>query len=206
MKLFYSPSACSLAANIALREAGLDFELEAVDLATKKTKRGDDYWKVNPKGYVPALQLDNGTVLTENIAVLPFIADHLPNKTLAPRPGTMDRYRFAEWLGFVATEVHKAYGPLWDKSTPASVVTAAKTKLTKRFAYLDKHLSTSTYLMGETFTVVDAYLFTVLRWAETFAIDLTSFGALRRYLKRVGARPSVKAALEAEARQAQRAA
>jgi len=199
MKLFYSPSACSLAQHIALREAGLEFDLERVDLLSGRTSGGQPFADVNPKGYVPALMLDTGGLLTENVAIAEYVADQDPHRRLAPEPGTMDRYRFVEWLAFISSEVHKGFGPLWDKSTPETVRRAAKEKLAKRLSFLDRHLATRDYLMGDTFTAADAYLFTVLRWCAVHSVDMAPFAALDRYMRRVGERPAVRAALEAEA-------
>ncbi len=200
MKLFHSPGACSLAADIALREAGLAFDLEQVDLATKKTHSGADFTAINPKGYVPALQLDDGQILTENVAILPYVADLRPAKNLAPRIGTIERLRFEEWLGFVSTEIHKAFGPFFDKRMPENAQELAREKLRKRLAFLDRHLQRSTYLMGDTFTVVDGYLFTVLRWTKAAAIDLRPFPGVLSFVGRVGDRNLVDAAIAAEAR------
>ncbi|HEY8077785.1 MAG TPA: glutathione transferase GstA [Labilithrix sp.] len=199
MKLFYSPGACSLATNIALREAGVAFDLEQVDLETKRTKTGRDYWTVNAKGYVPALQLDSGEVLTENVAVLPYVADMRATRRLAPPYGTLARTRFTEWLGFVSTEIHKTYAPLFDPHMPDEAKQAAKDKLAKRLAYVDAQLAENAFVTGNDFTVVDAYLFTVTRWASKVGVDLAPFQALRKYMDRIGARPAVKAALDAEA-------
>src|SRR5512147_3065582 len=152
MKLYYSPGACSLAPHIMIREAGLPADIVKVDLGTKKTEKGEDFSKINPKGYVPTVQLDNGQVLTEVAVLLQYIADQKPEAKLIPPAGTLDRYREQEWLNFIATEVHKGFGPLWNPATPDSFKAIVKKKLGDRFALLDKHFSTNDFLMGKSFT------------------------------------------------------
>lgn len=198
MKLFLSPFACSLASHIALREAGIDFEPVKVDIRGKKTASGGDYFAVNPKGYVPALQLDNGEVLTENVAVLQYIADRKPEKNLAPAAGTPERYRLVEWLAFINSEVHKNFAPLFYPAAVEGHKQFAKDTLAKRFDYLQGALASKQYLMGDQFTVADAYLFTTLNWTGRLGIDLGKWPALKAYAERVGARPHVGAALGAE--------
>jgi glutathione S-transferase len=195
MKLFYSPGACSLAPHIALREAGLKFETEKVDLAAKKTERGADYWSINPKGYVPALQLDSGEVLTEVSAVLQYIADQKPN--LLPAFGSAERYRALEWIGFISTEIHKGFSPLWKPNTPDAYKAIALENLAKRLQYVESQLG-SQYLTGANFTVADAYLFVVVSWANYLKVDLTPYAKLRALLDRIAARPAVQAAMVAE--------
>lgn len=195
MKLFYSPGACSLAPHIALREAGLKFETEKVDLAAKKTERGADYWSINPKGYVPALQLDSGEVLTEVSAVLQYIADQKPN--LLPAFGSAERYRALEWIGFISTEIHKGFSPLWKPNTPDAYKAIALENLAKRLQYVESQLG-SQYLTGANFTVADAYLFVVVSWAKYLKVDLTPYAKLRALLDRIAARPAVQAAMVAE--------
>jgi glutathione S-transferase len=197
MKLYYSPGACSLAVHIALREAGLTFDIEKVDLAAKKTERGTDYWTVNPKGYVPALQLDSGEVLTEVSAVLQYVADQKPEKALLPTAGTMARYRLLEWIGFITTELHKGFSPLWKPNTPEAYKPIVHETLAKRLQYVESQLG-SEYLTGATFTVADAYLFVVVSWARHLKVDLTPYAKLRALLDRIAARPAVKAAMTAE--------
>jgi glutathione S-transferase len=197
MKLYYSPGACSLSTHIILREAGYPFELEKVDLASKKTASGGNYTEVNPKGYVPALQLDDGQVLTENIAIDEYLADQRQESGLAPKTGTFERYRLVEWLAFISTEIHKQFGPLFKPGTPDATKQAQKDQLAKRFDYLAAELTNKQYLMGD-FTVADAYLFTVLNWAPKMQIDMSRWPALEMYQKRVAARPQVQAALKAE--------
>jgi glutathione S-transferase len=198
MKLYYKPGVCSLATHIVLRELDLPFEMEAVDLATRKTTSGGDYLRVNPLGYVPALELDDGTVLIENAAILQYLADSKPAAGLAPAAGTMDRYRLIAWLSFVSSEVHKQFSPFFNPRTPAEWKEVLVARLKTRFEYLARHLQNNAYLMGERFTVADSYLFTVLRWAERFQVDLSPWPALTHYLDRIAKRPAVQAALKAE--------
>jgi glutathione S-transferase len=197
MKLYYSPGACSLAPHIALREAGLKFEIEKVDLAAKKTERGADYWSINPKGYVPALQLDGGDVLTEVSAVLQHIADQKPAANLLPAFGSKERYRVLEWIGFITTELHKGFGPLWKPTTPDAYKPIVLETLAKRLQYVESQLGAQ-YLTGATFTVADAYLFVVVSWAKYLKVDLTPYAKLRALLDRIAARPAVQAAMVAE--------
>ena len=198
MKLYYFPAACSQASNIALREAGLKFELVKVDRHTKKAADGLDFNEVNPKGYVPALTLDSGEVLTENVTVLQYIADRNPAAKLAPAAGTMQRYRLMEWLSFINSEVHKAFSPLFRQDAPEDTKQYTRKNLVTRFDYLERALGTKAFLMGEQFTVADAYLFTVLSWGEHVNLDIGKWPQLKRYVERVGARPHVIAARKAE--------
>lgn len=198
MKLYYSPGACSLSPHIALREAGLKFDLEQVDLGTKKTSSSSDYTKVNPKGYVPALQLDSGQVLTEAAVVAQYIADQKPESNIMPRVGSPERYRAQEWLNFIATEVHKGFAPLWSDATPDAYKQTVKDNLAKKFAYLDQQLAGKKYLMGDQFTVADGYLFTILGWTKHTDMTLDAYPNLTSYSVRVAARPAVQAALKAE--------
>lgn len=198
MKLYYYPGACSLAADIALREAGLGFDLDAVDLGTKKTAGGEDYLRVNPKGYVPALRLDDGEVLTEVTAILQYVADRAPAARLAPPAGTMAHYRLIEWLNFVSSEVHKAFGPLWNPQNPDSVKQAAKDQLARRFDWLSQVMAGRPYLMGKDYTIADAYLATIVNWSNLHAIDLGRWPMLRDHLARVFGRPAAQNALKAE--------
>jgi glutathione S-transferase len=197
MKLYYSPGACSLAPHIILREAGYEFDLEKVDLAKKTTAGGEDYNKINSKGYVPALKLDDGKLLTENIAIDQYLVDHKEESSLAPKAGTMERYRFIEWLAFISTEIHKSFGPLFKPATPEATKQAQKDLLAKRFDYLAEQLKGKQYLMDD-FTAADAYLFTVLNWTGKVQIDLSKWPVLETYMTRVRARPQVQAALKAE--------
>lgn len=198
MKLYYVPGVCSLASHIALREAGLDFELDRMDRETRRTESGEDYLQVNPKGSVPALRLDNGEVLTEGAVILQYIADQKPQSGLAPAAGSMERYRLAEWLNYVATEVHKQYSPLFNPKLPPEWRENQLNVLAKRFDYLSERLGSRPYLLGERFTIADAYLFVVLRWSARLKVDLSPWPALTAYLARVAARPAVQAALKAE--------
>jgi len=198
MKLYYLTGACSLASNIALREAGLKFELVKVDRHTRKTADGHDYNEINPKGYVPALVLDNGETLTENVAVLQYIADHSPASKLAPPAGTMERHRLVEWLAFVSSEIHKAYSPLFREDATEATKQYTLANLTRRLDHLNRMLANKNFLMGEQFTVADCYLFTVLSWSPHVKLDLGKWPELKRYVERIGQRPHVIEALKAE--------
>ncbi|HYQ99552.1 MAG TPA: glutathione transferase GstA [Casimicrobiaceae bacterium] len=197
MKLYYSPGACSLAPHIALAELGLPYTTKRVDLKTHTLADGSDYYAINPKGYVPVLELDDGTRLTEAAVILQYIADRRPG-TLAPAYGGMDRYRLMEWLNFIATEIHKQFGPLWHPTTPDATKDAQRATLAKRFEYVAKTLAAQPYLTGDAFTIADAYLFTMLNWAPMLKVDLAPWPALVEYAKRVAARPKVHATLAAE--------
>ncbi|MFO1314711.1 MAG: glutathione transferase GstA [Burkholderiales bacterium] len=197
MKLYFSPGACSLAVRIALTEAGLPFTAEKVDLRAHKLADGTDYYAVNPKGYVPLLELADGTRLTELPVLLQYVADRVPG-TLAPAYGSIDRYRVMEWLNFIATELHKQFGPLWHPTTPDATKQAQRALLAKRFDYLAKTLAAQPYLAGATFGIADAYLFTILNWAPMLKVDLSPYPALTAFAARVAARPAVRRALVAE--------
>jgi glutathione S-transferase len=198
MKLYYLTGACSLASVISLREAGLKFELVKVDRKTKKAADGLDYLEVNPKGYVPALTLDNGETLTENIAVLQYIADRNPAAKLAPPAGTMERYRLIEWLGFINSEIHKNFSPLFRADAADAVKDYARAILTARLDYAQRALGSKSYLMGEQFTVADAYLYVVLGWGAHVNVDIGKWPQLKRLHERVGARPHTLEALKSE--------
>ncbi len=198
MKLYYAPGACSLASHITLHETGLQFEIEKVDFATKKTAGGDDFMQINPKGYVPAIKLDDGSILTEGGAILQYIADQKPDSGLAPKAGTIERYRLQEWLTFIGTEIHKTFSPLFNKAAAEEVKTNARNLLTKRLGYVETQLASKPYLMGEKFSVADAYLFTVVSWSNFTGFDLSPFPKLKEYMARVVARPKVQAAMKAE--------
>lgn len=198
MKLYYAPGACSLASHIALHETGLPFEIEKVDLATKKTALGDDFMQINPKGYVPTIELDDGSILTEGGAVLQYIADQQPDSGLAPRAGTMERYRLQEWLTFIGTEIHKMFSPIFNKAATEEVKANARNLISKRLGYVETQLANKPYLMGDKFSVADAYLFTVVRWSNFAGLDLSPFPRLNEYMARVAARPKVQAAMRAE--------
>lgn len=197
MKLYYSPGACSLAPHIAAKEEGLALSLERVDLTTHRTEHGQDYRRLNPKGYVPALELDDGTLLTENIVILPFIADQRPGAGLAPAPETMARTRLLEWLAFLATELHKSFGPIFHRGND-SLKAEARDTIEKWLAYVADQLAGRDFLMGEHFSVADAYLFVILRWADTAKIPLGKFPVLAAYRAKIAARPAVQAAMREE--------
>jgi glutathione S-transferase len=198
MKLYYSPGACSLSPHIVAREAGIDLTLEKVDLATKKTASGADFSAINPKGYVPVLQLDGGEVLTEGPAIVQYLADRNPQSALAPANGTLARYRLQEWLGYINSELHKSYGPLFNPAVTAEARAERIAYLHKRYALIDKALAENTFLTGEQFSVADAYLFTVTNWASFLKVDLAAFPNLLAFQKRVAARKGVKAAMVEE--------
>jgi glutathione S-transferase len=187
-----------MASNIALREAGLKFELVKVDRHTKKAADGLDFNEVNPKGYVPALTLDSGETLTENICVLQYIADRNPGAKLAPPNGTMERYRLIEWLGFISSEIHKNFSPLFRQDAPEDTRQFVLGNLSKRLDYLQRALDSKTFLMGEQFTVADCYLGVVLSWSAHVKLDLGKWPELKRYMDRVQARPHVVEALKGE--------
>lgn len=199
MKLYFSPGACSLSPHIVLREAGLPFEAIKVDLATKTTADGADFRAVNPKGYVPTLQLDDGRILSEGPAIVQYLADLAPDRQLAPANGSWERYQLQEWLNFISTEIHKQFSPLFNAANPDSVKDAQKAKLAQRFAEISPLLEGQDYLTGSQFSVADAYLFTVLRWSKFFHIDLSQWQGIAKFVERVAARPAVAEALEFEA-------
>jgi glutathione S-transferase len=198
MKLYFSTGACSLSPRIVLMEAGIPFTDEKVDLKSKKTASGADFFSINSKGAVPALELDNGQVLTEGPAIVQYLADLKPDSGLAPRAGSFERYRLMEILNFIASEIHKGFSPLFKADTPADVRKSAVEVLGKKFDWLSAHLAGKKFLMGDTFTVADAYLFTVLRWSGLVHVDLAQWPVLAAYVARVGERPKVKEALHAE--------
>ncbi len=198
MQLYFSPGACSLASHIALREAGLSVDLKRVDLRAKKFEDGSDYLAVNSKGAVPALRLDDGQVLTEGPVILQYIADLKPESNLAPKNGTLERYRLQEWLNYITSEVHKSFTPLFNPANDPAVKQYALTNLSNRFEWIDRQLAGKKYLTGEAFTVADAYLFAVVSWTNGLGIDLKPWPALKEYLVRVAARPKVLEAMEVE--------
>jgi glutathione S-transferase len=198
LKLYYSPGACSLSPHIALREAGLTFELEQVNLKDKKTKSGEDYTKINPKGYVPALRLNDGYLLTEGPAIVQWIADQKPGSHLAPASGTSERYQLQEWLTFIGTELHKNFSPLFNPATPDATKASVVQTLAKRFAWVDEKLQGKDYLTGSQFSVADAYLFTITNWANFVKFDLKDYPNVRAFQARVAQRPKVQEALKAE--------
>jgi glutathione S-transferase len=198
MKLYYSPGTCSLSPHIALLEAGLPFTSESVDIRAKKTASGADYFAVNSKGAVPALQLDDGTVLTEGAVITQYIADQKPDSGLAPRAGTLARYQLMEMMNYLASEVHKGFSPLFNPKISTDWRASAIAALGTKFDWLSKVLAHKPYLLGDGFTIADGYLFTVLSWAPKVGIDLAKWPVLTAYLSRVGHRPQVQAALHAE--------
>jgi glutathione S-transferase len=198
MKLYYMKGACSLASYISLMEAGIRFEAAEIDHKTRKTRDGEVLDTINPKGYVPILKLDNGEMLTENVAVLSYIGDLNPDAKLAPPAGTFDRYRLLEFLAYINSELHKNFGPLFNSSNSEDIKNLACTNLHKRLDWLDNALGSKAYLMGDQFTVADAYLYVVLTWAGHVGIDLNRWPTLKRHNERVGARPQVMAARKAE--------
>ena len=198
MKLFYKPGACSLAPHIVACEAGVALDLVSVDLAAKKLPDGGDYFAVNPNGYVPALDIGEGPVLTEASVVVQYLADRNPSSGLMPPAGDPARYRVQQWLAFVSTELHKSFSPLFKPGTPEETKTASRTLLAKRLGFVEAALADHTYLTGETFTAADAYAFTVLRWAAPMKIDLSDFPAVQRFMAAAAARPGVQQALTEE--------
>src|SRR5512141_1868153 len=197
MKLYYAPGVCSLSPHIVAREAGLPLTLVRVDNKNKKTESGEDYRAINPKGYVPLLELDNGVRLTEGPAIVQYLADLAPASKLAPANGTFERYQLQEWLNFVTSEIHKQFSPLFDPSMPEEAKAKFRDKLAARFDLIAGQLKGRDYLMGS-FTVADAYLFTVLSWAKDTGPDLARWPVLQEYVARVAARPQVQAAMKEE--------
>jgi glutathione S-transferase len=198
MKLYYAPGTCSLSPHIVSREAGIPLQLSKVNIKEKTVDGDGDYWKVNGRGYVPALELDDGQILTEGPAIVQYLADQKPDTGLAPKPGTIDRYRLQEWLNFITSEIHKGFSPLFKPSTPSDYRKIAKDNLAVRFDWLDTQLAGRDYLMGASFTVADAYLFVVLSWTKPSQIDLSRWSNLSAFFSRVAARPQVQEALKAE--------
>ena len=198
MKLYYSPGACSLSPHIALREAGLPFDLVLASTKTKKLADGSDYLAINPKGQVPLLELDDGQRLTEGPAIVQYVADLVPEKKLAPPCGTMPRYRVMEWLNFVTSELHKGFSPLFVPTTPEEMKTQVRTRLGERLSWVDRELEGREFLVGENFTVADGYLFVVSGWGQHVNVDISGLKNLASFRQRVAERPAVKAALQAE--------
>ncbi|TWB63682.1 glutathione transferase GstA [Nitrospirillum viridazoti] len=199
MKLYYKAGACSLSPHIVALEAGLDIGIEAVDLKTKVTETGANFLEINPKGSVPALVLDDGSLLTEGAVIVQYLADRAPASGLIPAAGSLTRYKVQEWLNFIATELHKGFSPLFNPATPDDYKAVAKQNLDRRFTHLERTLADGrSYLTGETFTVADAYAYVVLTWAAQIGIDLAAHPKVAAFLTRVGQRPKVQAALKAE--------
>jgi glutathione S-transferase len=198
MKLYYTPGACSLSPHIVLREIGAKFDLVKVDLATRKTDGGADFLSINPRGYVPALQLDDGSVLVEGPAIVQYLADQAPSTKLAPPAGDRKRYELQSWLTFIGTEVHKQFSPLFNPASSDAQKAASVENLKRRFTYLSKELESRPYLLGDAYSVADAYLFVVLSWSAYVKLDLAPWPALGRYQQSIAGRPAVHAALKAE--------
>ena len=198
MKLYYSPGTCSLSPHIALIEAGLPFEAVMASTKTHKLADGTDYYGINPKGYVPLLELDDGQRLTEGAVIVQYIADLAPASHLAPPASTMARYRLMEWLNFITSELHKGFSPLFNPAMPEEAKLLARTKLMERLTWVDSQLAGKSYLMGERFTVPDAYLFTVAGWGRHVGVDISGLPNLGAFMARMAARPAVQAAMKAE--------
>jgi glutathione S-transferase len=198
MKLYYSPGACSLSPHIVSREAGIPVELKKVNLKDKVVEGGADFRKINSKGYVPALELDNGQVLSEGPAIVQYLADLKPESGLAPKAGSPERYKLQEWLNFITTEIHKGFSPLFKPNTPEEYKKIVRENLAGRFDWLNQQLEGKDYLTGKSFTVADAYLFTVLTWTKPMQIDLAKWSNVAAFFSRVGARPKVQEAMQAE--------
>jgi glutathione S-transferase len=198
MKLYFMPGTCSLSPHIVFHELGLPFEAVQIDRKNKHTPSGQDYRAINPKGSVPAIETDDGQVLTEGAVIVQFLADQKPELKLAPAFGTMDRVRLQEWLNYIASEIHKGYSPLFSARNPDDVKEAARDHLRSRFAFLEAHFEKHDYLLNDAFSVADAYLFTVMRWAAAVKLDLTNYPKLKAFQDRIAARPAVQAAMKAE--------
>ena len=198
MKLFYKPGACSLASHITLRESGKDFTLDGVDLMKKHLENGDDFFAVNPKGQVPALLLDDGTLLTEGVAIMKYLADSVPDRQLLAPVSSISRYKTLEWLNYIATELHKGFTPLFRPDTPEEYKPTVRALLEKKMQYVDAALKEGQWICGSRFTIADAYLFTVLRWAYAVKLNMDGLENIAAYMKRVAERPGVAAALKAE--------
>jgi len=198
MKLYYSPGACSLSPHIALREAGMKFDLVKTALQTHTLADGTDYYQITAKGQVPLLELDDGARLSEGPVIMQYIADHAPASGLAPPAGTMERYRVMEWLNFITSEIHKSFSPMFNPNMPQDGKDVLAARLKDKFAYVDARLEGQDYLMGKQFSVADAYLFTVSNWAATVGVDITGFKNLEAFRARMKARPAVQEAMKAE--------
>lgn len=198
MKLYFSPGACSLSPHIILHETGLPFTAEKVDLRSKKTASGADFTNINPKGYVPALETDEGVLLTEGPAIVQYLADKVPAKNLAPAIGSIERYQLMSWLNFIGTEIHKNYSQLFNPAGSDESKQSAKASLAKRYGYVERMLEGREYLVGTGFSVADAYLFVVTNWAGSLKIDMSAFPNIGAFQKRIGARPAVQQAMKAE--------
>jgi glutathione S-transferase len=198
MKLYYSPGACSLSPHIVLHESGLPFTPVLATTKTHQLADGTDYYTINPKGYVPLLELDDGQRLTEGPAIVQYIADQVPDRKLVPPAGTMARYRAMEWLNFITSELHKSFGPLFNKDFPEAGKDFLKKKLAQRLTWVDGELAGKDYLLGDQFSVPDAYLFTVAGWGQYVGVDIKHLPNLSAFMARMAARPAVQAAMKAE--------
>lgn len=198
MKLYYAPGACSLSPHIVANEIGITLELEKVDTKTKQTEHGNDYLAINPKGYVPALRLDDGALLTEGPAIVQYLADQKPDSGIAPANGTLARSRLQEMLGYINSELHKTYSPLFNPNTTDAVRADREAYLRKRYALVEQTLSNQPFLLGDQFSAADAYLFTVTNWARVLKLDLSEFPNLMAFQKRVAERPAVQSAMREE--------
>lgn len=198
MILYFTPGSSSLAAHIVAREARISIAYDKVNLKTLTTESGQDYTRINPKGYVPALSLPTGEVLTEAAVVLQFLADLAPEMGLIPEGGSIERYRVQEWLGFIGTELHKTFMPIWKPTSAAACQQSAIEQLHRRFGFLDRHLDGRSYLLGENFTVADAYCYAILNWTTFHRIDISPYLHMSAFMKRVAARPHTREALQIE--------
>jgi len=198
MKLYYAPGACSLAPHIVLNELGVSFETEAVSLKTHKLADGTDFYSINPKGYVPVLELDDGTRLTEIAAMLQYLGDLVPEAGLLPAAGSMERYRVLEWLTFISSELHKGFSPLFNAAFPEDVRQVFRDRLARRFEYLDAYLADKTYLLGDQYTVADAYAYTILSWKDALKVNIDGWKHLSDYVRRIASRAKVRDALHSE--------
>ncbi len=198
MKLYYSPGACSLSPHITLHESGLKFQHMLAPTKTHKLEDGTDYYTINPLGYVPLLELDDGTRLTEGPAIVQYIADLVPEKNLAPANGTLARYQLQSWLTFIGTELHKGFSPLFNAATPTEYKPIVIDRLMSRLKWVDAQLAGKQYLMGDTFSVADPYLFTVTNWAPRVGVDISGFAHIAAFRERMAARPAVQAAMKEE--------
>lgn len=198
MKLFYKPGACSLASHITLRESGKDFTLDGVDLMKKRLENGDDFFSVNPKGQVPALLLDDGTLLTEGVAIMQYLADSVPDRQLLAPTSSLSRYKTIEWLNYIATELHKGFTPLFRPDTPEDFKPTVRALLEKKMQYVNDSLKDNQWICGPRFSIADAYLFTVLRWAYAVKLNMAGLSNIDAYMARMAERPAVAAALKAE--------
>lgn len=198
MKLFYKPGACSLASHITLRESGKDFTLDGVDLMKKRLENGDDFFAVNPKGQVPALLLDDGTLLTEGVAIMQYLADSVPDRQLLAPTSSLSRYKTIEWLNYIAIELHKGFTPLFRPDTPEDFKPTVRALLEKKMQYVNDSLKDNQWICGPRFSIADAYLFTVLRWAYAVKLNMAGLSNIDAYMARMAERPAVAAALKAE--------